>query len=82
MGIMKIKSQTQPIENAELFDIYSNGEKLAIRIVANEGFELVREGEEPNGIRAVDIPAAYEERIKDYTTIPKIDKEEGINGNY
>lgn len=71
--MMKIKSQTQPIENAELFDIYSNGEKLAIRIVAVDDFELVKEGEEPSNIRTVDIPAVYEERVNLYKAIPWVE---------
>lgn len=80
--MMKIKSQTQPIENAEVFDIYADSEKIAIRIIAVEGYELVKENEEPSSIRSVDIPAVYEERLKDYTSIPKTEKEDDINGNY
>ena len=80
--MIKIKSPTQPIENAEVFDIYNGSEKRAVCIIANDGFELVKENEEPNGILAVDFPAAYEERLKDYTAIPKIEKEDEINGNY
>lgn len=82
MEMIIIKSPIQPIESATLYDVYTGGEKGAVRLVAADGFELVREGEEPNGILAVDIPAAYEEHIKNYTAIPKIDKEEDINGNY
>lgn len=82
MEMIKIKSPIQPIDNAEVFDIYKGNEKRAVRIIANDGFELVKENEEPTGICAVDIPAAYEERLKDYTAIPKIDKEDDINGNY
>ena len=81
MEMIKIKSPTQPIENAEVFDIYNGSEKRAVCIIANDGFELVKEGEEPNGILAVDFPAAYEERLKDYTAIPKIEKEDEINVN-
>ena len=76
MEIMKIKSQTQPIENAEVFDIYSGGEKTAVRIVAYEGFELVKEGEEPTDIRSVDIPAMYEERVALYKSIHWVEKPE------
>lgn len=67
--MIKIKSQTQPIENAEVFDIYSDGVKIAIRIIAFDGFELVKQGEEPSNIRSVDIPAMYEERINLYKAI-------------
>ncbi len=76
MEIMKIKSQTQPIENAEVFEIYSDGEKTAVRIVANEGFELVKEGEEPTDIRSVDIPALYEERVNLYKAVLWVEKPE------
>ena len=69
--MMKIKSKTQPIVNAEVFDIYSNDKKIAVRLVAADGFELVREGDEPNNISAVDIPAQYSERLSLYKTIPK-----------
>lgn len=81
MDMIKIKSPTQQIENAEIFDIYKGNEKRAVRIIANEGFELVKEKDEPTGICAVDIPAAYEERLKDYTAIQKIYKEEEVNVN-
>lgn len=74
--MMKIKSQTQPIENAEVFDIYSDGEKTAVRIVAYEGFELVKEGEEPIDIRSVDIPALYEEMVNSYKAILWVEKPE------
>ena len=76
--MMKIKSQTQPIENAEVFDIYSNDKKIAVRIVANVGFELVREGEEPNNISTVDIPVQYSERLNLYKSIPKTETEEEL----
>lgn len=82
MGMITLKAPTQPIESATLYDVYAGSKKLAVHLVAADGFELVREGDEPNGIRAVDIPAAYEEHVKNYTAIPKIDKEEDINGNY
>lgn len=82
MEMIILQSPTQPVESATLYDVYVGGEKRAVRLVAADGFELVRDGDEPKGIRAVDIPAAYEERIKDYTSIPKIVKEEDINGNY
>lgn len=72
--MIKIKSQTQPIENAEVFDIYSDSKKIAICIVANEGFELVKEGEEPANISRVDIPAMYEERVNLYIAIPWVEK--------
>lgn len=81
METIKIKSPSQPIENAEVFDIYNGSEKRAVRIVAKDGFELVKEKDEPTGICAVDIPAAYEERLKDYTAIQKIYKEEEVNVN-
>lgn len=74
--MMKIKSQTQLIENAEVFDIYSDSNKIAVRIVAADGFELAKEGEEPNGIRSVDIPAQYSDRLKLYKSIPKTETEE------
>lgn len=73
---MKIKSQTQPIENAEVFDIYSDSKKIALCIVAEEGFELVKEGEEPANISRVDIPAMYEERVNLYKAIPWVEKTE------
>jgi hypothetical protein len=73
MAMMKIKSQTQPIENAEVFDIYADSEKIAIRIIAVEGYELVKENEEPNNIRSVDIPAMYEERVSLYKAIPWVE---------
>ena len=76
--MMKIKSQTQPIENAEVFDIYSNDKKIAVRLVAADGFELVREGDEPNNISAVDIPAQYSERLNLYKSIPKTETEEEL----
>lgn len=71
--MMKIKSQTQPIENAEVFDIYSDSKKIAVCIIANEGFELVKENEEPSNIRSVDIPAMYEERVSLYKAIPWVE---------
>ena len=71
--MMKIKSPTQPIENAEIFDIYSDSKKIAIRIVAVDDFELVKEGEEPSNIRTVDIPAVYEERVNLYKAIPWVE---------
>ncbi len=71
--MMKIKSPTQPIENAELFDIYSDSKKIAIRIVANVGFELVKESDEPSNIRSIDIPAMYEERVNLYKAIPWVE---------
>jgi hypothetical protein len=71
---MKIKSQTQPIENAEVFDIYSNNRKIAVRIVADKGFELVKEGEGYVNITTVDIPAMYEERVSLYKAIPWVEK--------
>lgn len=73
---MKIKSQTQPIENAEVFDIYSNNRKIAVRLVADKGFELVKEGEGYVNITTVDIPAMYEERVCLYTAIPWVEKTE------
>lgn len=76
--MMKIKSQTQPIENAEVFDIYSNDKKIAVRLVAADGFELVREGDEPNNISAVDIPAQYSERLNLYKSIPKTETGEEL----
>lgn len=82
METIKIKSPTQPIENAEVFDIYNGSEKRAICIIANEGYELIKENDEPSNICSVDIPAMYEERVNLYKAIPKIDKEEDINGNY
>lgn len=72
--MMKIKSPVQPIENAEVFDIYSDSKKVSIGIVANDGFELVKENEEPNSIRSVDIPAMYEERVNLYKVIPLVVK--------
>lgn len=69
----KIKSQTQPIENAEVFDIYSDSKRISIGIVANDGFELVKEGEEPNNTRTVYIPAMYEERVSLYKAIPWVE---------
>lgn len=74
MAVKTIKSQTQPIKNAEVFDIYSDNKKIAVRIVVNNGFELVLEGEEPSGVRLVDIPAMYEERVNLYTAIPWVEK--------
>ena len=71
--MMKIKSQTQPIENAEVFDVYSDNKKIAICIVANDGFELVKESEEPNNTSRVDIPAMYEERVTLYSAIPWVE---------
>lgn len=73
MEMIRIKSVTQPIENAEVFDIYKGNEKRAIRIVANDGFEFVKENEEPCNIRSVDIPAMYEERLNLYTAIPWVE---------
>ena len=73
MAMMKIKSQTQPTENAEVFDIYADSEKIAIRIIANDGFELVEENKEPSNIRSVDIPAMYEERVDLYKAIPWVE---------
>jgi hypothetical protein len=71
--MIKIKSQTQPIENAEVFDVYSDSKKIVVCIVANEGFELVKEGEEPANIIRVDIPAMYEERVSLYKAIPWVE---------
>lgn len=71
--MIKIKSPTQPIENAEVFDVYSDNKKIAICITANEGYELVKEGEEPANIRRVDIPAMYEERVNLYKAIPWVE---------
>lgn len=71
--MMRIKSQTQPIENAEVFDIYSDSKKIAVCIIANEGFELVKENEEPSNIRSIDIPAMYEERVNLYKAIPWVE---------
>lgn len=76
--MMKIKSQTQPIENAEVFDIYSGSKKIAVGIVANDGFELVKEGEEPNGIRSVNIPLRFADRVALYKSIPKTETEEEL----
>ena len=76
--MIKIKSQSQPLENVEVFDVYSVNGKIAISIVAAEGFELVREGEEPDGIRAVDIPVQHAERINLYKSIPKKETEENL----
>jgi hypothetical protein len=70
---MKIKSPTQPIENAEVFDIYSNSEKISICIIAVEGYELVKENDEPSNITTVDIPAMYEERLNLYKAIPWVE---------
>lgn len=76
MEMIKIKSQTQPIENAEVFDIYSDSKKIAVCIVAFDGYELVKENEEPNNIRSVDIPALYEERVNSYKAILWVEKPE------
>lgn len=76
MEMIKIKSQTQPIENAEVFDIYSGSKRISIRIIANDGFEIVREGEESNNISTVDIPSVYEERVNLYRTIPWVESTE------
>ena len=73
MGTIKIKSQTQPIENAEVFDIYSDSKKIAVCIVANEGFELIKEDEKPANISRVDIPVMYEERVILYNAIPWVE---------
>jgi hypothetical protein len=73
-----IPAPIQPIESATLYDVYAGGEKRVVRLVAADGFELVKEGEEPNGIRAVDIPAQYSERISIYKSIPKTETEEEI----
>lgn len=74
--MIRIKSPSQPIENAEVFDIYNGSEKRAICIVANDGFELVKENDEPNNIRSVDIPAMYEERVNLYKAIYWVEKPE------
>ena len=74
--MIRIKSVTQPIENAEVFDIYKGNEKRAVRIIANDGFELVKENDEPNNIRSVDIPAMYEERVNLYKAIYWVEKPE------
>lgn len=71
MEMIILKSPIQPIESATLYDVYTGGEKGAVRLVAADGFELVREGDGPNGILAVDIPAQYSERLSLYKTIPK-----------
>ena len=81
MEMIKIKSPTQPIENAEVFDIYKGNEKRAVRIIANDGFELVKEKEEPCNIRSVDIPAMYEERVNLYKTIPWVEEPETLENN-
>lgn len=70
---MKIKSPMQPIENAEVFDIYSNSEKISICIIAVEGYELVKENDKPCNITTVDIPAMYEERVDLYKAIPWVE---------
>ena len=71
MEMIILKSPIQPIESATLYDVYTGGEKGAVRLVAADGFELVREGDGPNGILAVDIPAQYSERLSLYKTISK-----------
>ena len=71
--MIRIKSVTQPIENAEVFDIYKGNEKRAVRIIANDGFELVKENDEPSNICSVDIPAIYEERVSLYKAIPWVE---------
>lgn len=76
MEMIILQSPTQPVESATLYDVYVGGEKRAVRLVAADGFELVRDGDEPNGIRSVDIPVAYEERVKEYAAIPKVEKPE------
>lgn len=73
MELIRIKSVIQPIENAEVFDVYNDSEKRSICIVANDGFELIKEGEEPNNISRVDIPAMYEERVNLYKAIPWVE---------
>lgn len=73
MEMIKIKSPIQPIDNAEVFDIYKGNEKRAVRIIANDGFELVKENDEPSNVCSVDIPAMYEERVNLYKAIPWVE---------
>ena len=74
MEMIILKALTQPVDSATLYDVFVGGDKRAVRIVAADGFELVREDEEPNGIRSVDIPAMYEERVNLYKAIPLVVK--------
>ena len=78
MEMIILKSPTQPVEAATLYDVYVGNQKRAVRLVAADGFELVREGDEPNNISAVDIPAQYSERLNLYKSIPKTETEEEL----
>ena len=81
MEKLTIISPTQPVENAKLENVYIKSKMVAVRLNAMEGFELVKNGEEPNGIVTVDIPVPYEERLKSYTAIQRIETEETENVN-
>ena len=65
----------QPVENATLYDIYLRGEKVAMRLVASEGFELIYDGGEPRSVTLVDVPKPLEDRLKNYASIPWVVKE-------
>lgn len=70
------ENRQQPIDNATLFDVYVDDKKIAVRIISADGYELVKEDEEPSNIRSVDIPAMYEERINSYKSILWVEKPE------
>lgn len=76
MEKLTIPAPTQSIENAVIENVYFGNSLKVIRITANDGFELVRDGDEASDIRTVDIPAMYEERVALYKAIPWVEKTE------
>ncbi|MBP3939499.1 MAG: hypothetical protein IK955_08820 [Clostridia bacterium] len=78
MEKLTLVSAEQPVENAVLYDVYFGAKLVAVHLVANDGFELVKENDEPNGIGTVDIPAQYSERLNLYKSIPKTEMEEEL----
>lgn len=76
MEKLTLVSAEQPIENAVLYDVYFGTKLVAVHLVANEGFELVKNNEEANGSVAVDIPIAYRDRVNLYKAIDKVEESE------
>lgn len=76
MEKLTIPAQKQPVENAVIENVYFGNSLKVIRITANDGFELVKDGDEASDIRTVDIPAMYEERVALYKAIPWVEKTE------
>lgn len=76
-----ILSPTQPVENAVSENVYFGGRLIAVRLTAEEGYELVKDGEEPSGIKVIDIPSHLQERVGLYKSIIKTETEETENDN-